>query len=99
MSQERYDRLKDALRFQRDHFHETPAVIVACYELSAWTGRLRRQWRQFADSTRRLGARRRSATLAAGAAGVQRALGGGQRVPRRPESPAGGAGAWAWPRR
>ena len=65
MFQERYDRLKDALRFQRDHFHETPAVIVACYELSAWTGRLRRQWRQFADSIRRLGARR-AATLAAG---------------------------------
>ena len=27
MPRERYDRLKDALRFQRDHFHETPAVI------------------------------------------------------------------------
>src|SRR2546430_4316877 len=65
MSQERYDRLKDALRFQRDHFHETPAVIVACYELSAWTGRLQRQWKQFADSVRRLGARR-AATFAAG---------------------------------
>jgi nitroreductase len=65
MSQERYDRLKDALRFQRDHFHETPAVIVACYELSAWAARLRRQWRQFADSIRKLGPRR-AATFAAG---------------------------------
>ena len=65
MSQVRYDRLKDALRFQRDHFHETPAVIVACYELSTWTARLRRQWRRFADSTRKLGPRR-TATLAAG---------------------------------
>jgi nitroreductase len=64
MSQERYDRLKDAVRFQRDHFHETPAVIVACYELSQWTGKLQRQWRQFADSIRKLGARR-AATLAA----------------------------------
>src|SRR4051794_4211366 len=27
MSAERYERLKDALRFQREHFHETPAVI------------------------------------------------------------------------
>jgi nitroreductase len=65
MSQERYDRLKDALRFQRDHFHETPAVIVPCYELSVWTRRLQRQWRHFADSIRRLGGRR-AATLAAG---------------------------------
>jgi nitroreductase len=65
MSRERYDRLKDAVRFQRDHFHETPAVIVACYELSAWTARLRREWRRFADSVRKLGPRR-AATLAAG---------------------------------
>jgi nitroreductase len=65
MSQERYDRLKDALRFQRDHFHETPAVIVACYELSVWTHRLQRQWKHFADAIRGLGARR-AGTLAAG---------------------------------
>lgn len=65
MSQARYDRLKDALRFQRDHFHETPAVIVACYELSLWTARLQRQWRRFADSIRKLGARR-AATLGVG---------------------------------
>jgi len=65
MSQERYDRLKDALRFQRDHFHETPAVIVACYELSVWTQRLQRQWRHFADAIRKLGLRR-AGTLAAG---------------------------------
>ena len=65
MSQARYDRLKDAVRFQRDHFHETPAVIVACYELSVWTVRLQRQWRRFADSIRKLGARR-AATLGVG---------------------------------
>ena len=65
MSERRYEALRDALRFQRDHFHETPAVIVPCYQLSAWTGRLQRQWRQFADSVRGLGARR-AATFAAG---------------------------------
>ena len=65
MSQARYDRLKDALRFQRDHFHETPALIVACYELSVWTARLQRQWRQFAAAIRKLGARR-AATLSVG---------------------------------
>jgi nitroreductase len=64
MAPERYERLKDALRFQRDHFHETPAVIVACYQLSAWTGRLQRQWRRFADSIAKLGPRR-AATFAA----------------------------------
>ena len=58
MPEERYERLKDALRFQRDHFHETPAVIVACYELGDWRGRLRGQWQQFAGALQRLGARR-----------------------------------------
>src|SRR5213076_529684 len=41
MSQERYDRLKDALRFQRDHFAQTPAVIVACYDTGSWERALR----------------------------------------------------------
>ena len=69
MSAERYERLKDALRFQSDHFHETPAVIVACYQLSAWTGRLQRQWRRFAEAIRGLGARR-AAIFAAGVPAV-----------------------------
>jgi nitroreductase len=58
MSDERYERLREALRFQRDHFHETPAAIVACYDLGAWTRRLRRQRRAFARGMRILGARR-----------------------------------------
>jgi nitroreductase len=65
MSEERFERLRDALRFQRDHFHETPAVIVACYDLGQWTSRLQRQWREFARAIRGLGGRR-AATLAAG---------------------------------
>src|SRR5215207_6025317 len=65
MSEERYERLKDALRFQRDHFHETPAVIVACYDMGRWTRALRSRWREFVSGTRALGARR-SATLLAG---------------------------------
>ena len=64
MSEARYERLKDALRFQRDHFHETPALIVACYQLSGWTNRLQRQWRRFAEGIRGLGPRR-AAILAA----------------------------------
>jgi nitroreductase len=67
MSEERFGRLRDALRFQRDHFHETPAVIVACYSLGDWTARLRGQWRQFAAALRDLG-RARTLRLLAGAA-------------------------------
>lgn len=39
MTPERFERLKDALRFQRDHFHETPAIIVPCYETGGRPGR------------------------------------------------------------
>lgn len=66
MEPERYERLKDALRFQADHFHETPAVIVACYSLGDWSRRLAAQWQRFAGATRRLGPRR-AATFVAGA--------------------------------
>lgn len=63
MTEERYERLRDALRFQRDHFHETPAVIIACYDSSRWQARLRERGREFAAAIRGLGARR-AATLA-----------------------------------
>jgi nitroreductase len=63
MTEERYERLRDALRFQRDHFHETPALIVACYDLGPWTRRLRRQRREFARGMRILGPRRTAALL------------------------------------
>ena len=58
MPEERYGRLRDALRFQRDHFHETPAAIVACYELAGWSARLRGEWRRFGTALRALGPRR-----------------------------------------
>jgi len=63
MSEERYERLREALRFQRNHFHETPAVIVACYDIGEWASRLRRQWRQFSGAARGLGARRTAELL------------------------------------
>jgi nitroreductase len=31
MDEGAYSRMKDAVLYQRDHFHETPAVIVPCY--------------------------------------------------------------------
>ena len=66
MPEDRAERLRDALRFQRDHFHETPAVIVACYELAGWSARLRGEWRRFVLGLRRLGPRR-AATVVSGA--------------------------------
>ncbi len=65
MPAERYERLKDALRFQAEHFHETPAVIVACYSMGDWTRRLAAQWRRFAGAMSSLGPRR-AATFTAG---------------------------------
>ncbi|HEX2396864.1 MAG TPA: nitroreductase family protein [Solirubrobacteraceae bacterium] len=66
MPEERHERLRGALRFQRDHFHETPAVIVACYELAGWSARLRGEWRRFGVAMRGLGPRR-TATVVSGA--------------------------------
>jgi nitroreductase len=68
MSEERYEGLRAALRFQRDHFADTPAVIVACYDLGSWTRRLRRQRREFARGARILGSRRTARMLAGAAA-------------------------------
>ena len=63
MSEQAFERLRAAVRYQRDHFHDTPAVIVACYDSSSWQARLARQRREFAAAVRGLGARR-AATLA-----------------------------------
>src|SRR3954454_8712106 len=63
MPAERYDRLKDALRFQAEHFHETPAVIVACYDMGRWTRALRSRWRASVAASQPRGPGR-SATLA-----------------------------------
>lgn len=62
----RRERLLDALRFQRDHFHETPAVIVACYDLSGLRAHLLRNAKLLAQQATGLGARN-AALLAASA--------------------------------
>jgi len=41
-------RTRAALRFQSEHFAETPAVIVACYKPRAIVGQIRRNWRTLA---------------------------------------------------
>ena len=58
-----YDRMRTALRFQRDHFAETPAVIVACYDLGPWRRQLARRGREFAGALRGLGGRRAAQLL------------------------------------
>jgi nitroreductase len=52
----RRERLLDALRHQRDHFHETPAVIVACYDMSGVNRHLRANWRRVLEAGKELGA-------------------------------------------
>lgn len=64
MTPDEYERLKDALRFQAEHFHETPAVIVACYSMGDWVRRLAARWQRFAGALGRLGPSRTARTLA-----------------------------------
>ena len=68
MDEGRYERLREALRFQRDHFAETPAVIVACYDMGPWSRRLRGEWQRFVAAAGGLGARRVAGLLANGMA-------------------------------
>src|SRR5262249_39237605 len=58
MTEEKYEKLRDALRFQRDHFHETPAIIVPCYDQGRFTSQLQEKWRDFVSRLRAEGAGR-----------------------------------------
>ena len=48
----------DAIHYQRDHFHETPVVIVACYDQRVLVRRLKRGMRDFLAALRKAGSRR-----------------------------------------
>jgi nitroreductase len=52
------DRVLEAIRYQRDHFHETPALVVACYRLAEYRRLMRHHPGRFAAALRRLGLRR-----------------------------------------
>lgn len=56
------DRVLQAIHYQRDHFHQTPALIVACYRLAEYRRLMRHHPGRFARALRRLGLRR-SVTL------------------------------------
>ena len=45
----------EAVRYQRDHFGETPVVIVACYDQRAFNRRLRRRFGDTVSTLRRVG--------------------------------------------
>ena len=57
-TEEKHEKLRAALRYQRDHFHETPALIVACYDMGPYWKRLRAQAKHIATATAHLGPRR-----------------------------------------
>src|SRR5205807_1814610 len=49
------ERLRRAVDYQREHFADTPAVLVACYDLGWMRARGRSQWRPIAQSLARVG--------------------------------------------
>lgn len=54
----RFERIKAAHLYQRDHFAETPALIVACYDAGGWFRRIELNWLGALRGFRRLGWRR-----------------------------------------
>ncbi|KAA1419699.1 nitroreductase [Nocardioides humilatus] len=58
MTEESYERMRAALRFQRDHFAETPAVIIPCYDLGPWQRKVMRNVGEVRKATFALGPRR-----------------------------------------
>jgi len=58
MDEAKYERLRDALRFQRDHFADTPAVIVPCYDMGAYVKRVRSEVGKLTSGLRSLGSAR-----------------------------------------
>ncbi len=61
----------DAVHYQRDHFHETPVVIVACYDQRAYLGQVKRQLGDFAAALRKLGPGRSKDLLLGGLSAVE----------------------------
>jgi nitroreductase len=62
-SDPRVSRTFDAIHYQRDHFHETPVVIVACYDQRAYVGRAIRRMRDLGAALRGAGMRRAARML------------------------------------
>jgi nitroreductase len=69
MGDDRHSRMADALRYQAEHFHETPAVVAACYQRSGLGPGALWDVKGNVELARRLGATRLR-RLAAGARGA-----------------------------
>lgn len=61
----------NAIRYQRDHFHETPVLIVACYDQRAYSARVRQRLGDMAAAFRLAGARRSARMLRGGLAAAE----------------------------
>ena len=69
---ETYRRTIESIEYQAAHFAETPALIVACYDLGDVTSRARRRLMRASDTLRQFGARRTLALLRNGRAFADR---------------------------
>jgi nitroreductase len=58
MNEEQYAKLVAAVTYQGEHFAETPAVIVACYDNGDWNRRVQRNVSGLARGTAAVGGRR-----------------------------------------
>ena len=61
----------DAIHYQRDHFHETPLAIVACYDQRAYIGRVKRRMGAMVAALRLAGPRRATRMLLGGLAAAE----------------------------
>jgi nitroreductase len=61
----------DAVHYQRDHFHETPLVIVACYDQRAYLGRVKRQLGGLVAALRKVGPGRSRRLLLGGLSAIE----------------------------
>jgi nitroreductase len=61
----------DAVHYQRDHFHETPLVIVACYDQRAYIRRVKRRIGEMVAALRMAGPGRAARMLLGGLAAVE----------------------------
>jgi len=61
----------DAVHYQRDHFHETPVVIVACYDQRAYIRGVKRRIGDLIAALRMAGPRRATRMLLGGLGAVE----------------------------
>jgi nitroreductase len=55
MDAQQYERMYRAVAYQREHFTEIPALLIACYDVSDQHKRVLREWRGAIKQARRLG--------------------------------------------